>query len=450
MHDMENRGGSAVPHDRPALSASWRALAVLFPVGLFNYFDRALIGILQIPMKAELGLTDTQLGILLGAAFGLVYTICGLPAGWLADRFSRKPVLLWALVIWTSLTALTSMAGNFFTVLLCRMGVGVGESACSPVTHSMVSDLFPRDSRSKAVAIWALSLPIGSMAGLLVAGWLQAIIGWRATFAVCGLAGLLIVPLLAFCFREPQRGRWDPVVTDTSPKPSLGALFRLTWQSPAYRYIAIGSAFHLVTLYAAAAWTPQFYARAHGLSTAQIGVVMGLIAGLGGFVGMALTARISEPLVRRDDRWYVWMPAIASALLIPGLAIQLAVPSTAVSIGAGFVCNALLMVFYAPLIAATQSLMPARLRTMTGALYVLIGGVFSTAVGPLMVGAASDALAAYNLDAALVIRLSLAVSMVGTLLSVPFLLLAARTIREEFSNPGHTSKPGVEVPGRAI
>lgn len=401
--DITAQPSAAVPP-----RSQW-ALALLFVIGVVNYLDRTIIGILQIPMKTELGLSDTQLGLLLGASFALVYTTMGLPLGRLADRTSRKFVLAGALLVWTGLTTLTGFAQSFALLLICRIGVAVGEAGAAPISHSLISDLFPRDRRAGAISIWAMSLPVGILLGFLLGGWLSAALGWRDAFLYVGLAGMLLVPVTMLGLREPKRGSYDGPTRDEA-LPPLRQVFGAMWQSRSYRTALGATALHMFSFYAISIWLPQFYARAHSLPIEQVGAVMALLGGVGGMIGMAAAGYISDRAGRRDARWYMWLPAIASAFLVPLSLLQLWTPNLTVSVAIGVLSGAAFQLFFAPMIATTQSLMSARVRTFTGAFYVFFVNVFSMALGPLAVGIASDRLGGAPTDLAF----AMSVCLIGT------------------------------------
>lgn len=412
---------------------SWVALAVLFLIGVFNYLDRTIIGILQIPMKAELGFSDTQLGLLLGASFGLVYTTLGLPLGRLADRTSRKGVLAGALILWTGLTTLTGFARSYSGLLACRVGVALGEAGCAPITHSLISDYFPKHRRATAVSLWALSLPLGILLGFLLGGWLSTALGWRHAFLYVGLAGMLLAPIMLIVLREPTRGAFDGVA-EAQPLPPVKQVLRVMWNCRSYRLILAATALHLFAFYAVSTWLPQFYARAHGLSIKSVGVYMALIGGVGGFIGMACAGYLSDRFGSRDARWYVRLPAIASLLLAPLNLLQLYSPSLMTSVVVGMANGALFQIYFAPMIATTQSLMPSRVRTFTGAFYVFFVNVFSMSLGPLVVGLLSDRLGG-GPDA---LTLAMSVCLVGTVAASGIYFRVARTLREDLiATPAH-------------
>lgn len=412
---------------------SWRALAVLFVVGIFNYLDRTLLGILQIPLQKELGLTDTQLGMLLGVSFALVYTTFGLPIGRLADRTSRKTVLSACLFLWTGLTALTGFATNFLTLLVCRMGVALGEASCAPITHSLISDYFPKRRRATAVALWAASLPIGVILGFLLGGWLSTTLGWRRAFIDVGIIGLFLVPIVYFLLYDPQRGAFETEPAGDRAMPPLSRIAKLMWQTKSYRYILIAAALHLFSLHAVQIWVPQFYSRVFDLPVADVGMTMALIAGGGGLIGMFLGGWLVDRMSQRDQRWYVWLPALSAAILTPLAFIQYWTDSLTLSIVTGIAAGALFQLFFAPMIAVTQSLMPPHVRTFTGAFYVFFVNIFSMSLGPLFTGILSDLFGADPKVGDESLRLSLTLVQIGCVLAIGVFVFAGRTLKEDLA-----------------
>ena len=190
-------------------TASYRAwvLFMLVVVYIFNFIDRQIIGILAVPIQAELAISDTQLSLMGGLAFALFYTILGIPIAWLADRKNRTWIMTIALIAWSSMTALCGFAQNFVQLFIARLGVGVGEAGGVAPAYSLISDYFPSNQRSRALGIYAFAIPIGSALGMLIGGVLTNLIGWRLTFIVVGVLGLAIAPLFKMTVKEPKRGR---------------------------------------------------------------------------------------------------------------------------------------------------------------------------------------------------------------------------------------------------
>jgi MFS family permease len=187
------------------------ALLLLVIVYTFNFIDRQIVGILAVPIKADLGLSDTQLGLMGGLAFALFYTGLGIPVAMLADRFSRTWIITGALVIWSGMTAACGLAGNFWQLFLARLGVGIGEAGGVAPAYSLVADYFPPHQRARALSIYSFGIPIGSALGILFGGFIASKIDWRFAFFAVGLAGIAIAPIFRLVVKEPPRGRFDPV-----------------------------------------------------------------------------------------------------------------------------------------------------------------------------------------------------------------------------------------------
>jgi len=195
-------------------------LAVLFLGYVVNFIDRSILSILLEPIKIDLGLSDTELGLLGGLAFALFYATLGIPIASLADRWSRVKVLAISMVIWSGMTAACGLASNFIMLLLARIGVGVGEAGASPPSHSLISDYFPIETRATALSIYALGIPFGSMVGNFVGGWGAEEFGWRVTFYLVGVPGIFVALLIFMTLREPPRGMSEKKTVAPAPAPT--------------------------------------------------------------------------------------------------------------------------------------------------------------------------------------------------------------------------------------
>jgi len=372
----------------------WFALGVLFVVALFNYIDRSILSIMQVALKRELHLSDTQLGALTGLAFAIFYTTGALPIAWLADRVGRKYVLTAALTVWTLMTAVSSLAGGFVSLMTCRIGVAVGEAGCVPTSHSLISDFFPRHRRALAMAVWGLSLPLGAMLGVFLGGQLTVAFGWRATFAIIGVCGLALAPILLL-LREPPRGRFDgaPGEGASAHSRTVAQSLALLWNLRSFRYLCIGEGLQAWAQAGMLAWNAPFYSRLHHMPLAQIATVLSLIIGLSGAAGTFLGGALANSMARRDVRWYMRIPAIAAFTTVPFALVQYFTPDPILSLAAAVVPAATVNVYLAPCNAMSQSLVPADMRALTSAVLVLFASVIGQGFGPLTVGALSDLLA---------------------------------------------------------
>ena len=316
----------------------WLVLAILFGVAVLNYIDRTLLSILQVPIKEELGLSDAQLGALTGLAFAIFYTTLAVPVARLADRAVRKSVISASILVWSAMTAMTSLAQNFAILVFLRIGVAVGEAGSVPASHSMISDLFPIHRRASALAAWGMSYPVGTMLGFALGGWLAANIGWRDAFFWIGMVGVVGAPLFLLLVREPTRGRYDPPAQSRDePPPTLEALRHL-WNLRCFRSLALAGALSAYVQNVMLAWNAPFYSRVHDLPLADIAQWLALINGLGSALGITLGGHLSDRLGRRFTKGYLIAPAVGMLLLGPIGVVQYAVAPVTLSLLLGIVC----------------------------------------------------------------------------------------------------------------
>ena len=370
-------------------------MLMLFLVSTFNYVDRTIISILQVPIKQELGLSDTQIGALTGLAFALFYTTLSLPIARLADRANRRNIIVISLVVWSAMTALSGLARNYLMLVLFRIGVAAGEAGSVPASHSTIADYFPAERRATALAVWGLSLPVGLMAGYGISGILAQHFHWRTVFAIVGGAGIAIAPLVWLLAKEPQRGRYDPPAVKDGPAPasvleSLRALAgkRVLWM------LMLAAGMHGFTQYSLMNWTVPFYVRIHGMSLSQVGLYMGVASGVGGAIGMFVGGVAADRMGQRDEKWRVWVVGLSILGMAIAVSGQLLVANTNTSLVLGFLGNILMIAYYGPIVAVVQSLVSPRERAFIGALLLLVFNIIGLGLGPFLTGALSDFLSA--------------------------------------------------------
>ncbi|MBV8684358.1 MAG: MFS transporter, partial [Caulobacteraceae bacterium] len=212
---------SATASVRPwAPSETYRSVVLGFLVAAYtiNFVDRSVIGIIGQAIKVDLKITDTQLGLLGGMAFAILYTVLGVPIARAAERFNRVTIISLAMVVWSGFTAACGFAGSFLSLLALRVGVGVGEAGCSPPAHSLISDYYEPRRRASALSVYAFGIPLGGMIGAVAGGWLAKTVGWRAAFMVVGAPGVVIALLLKLVVREPPRGASEMVERPIGPE----------------------------------------------------------------------------------------------------------------------------------------------------------------------------------------------------------------------------------------
>ncbi|MEK9890793.1 MAG: MFS transporter, partial [Gammaproteobacteria bacterium] len=286
------------------------ALGVLVVVYTFNFIDRQILSILLEPIKQDLGLSDSALGMLTGFAFALFYATLGIPIARFADRSNRRNLIAWALAIWSAMTAVSGLAQNFWHLLLARIGVGVGEAGCSPPAHSMLADYFPKENRATALGIYSLGIPFGILFGFIAGGWLNEFFGWRVAFFIVGVPGLLLAILVRFTLREPPRGMAEGRVADEE-QPTIMETFRFLWSKRSFRHMAVGGGLTAFVGYGVITWVPSFLIRSYGMNTGDVGTYLGLILGIPGGIGIALGGYLADRYGARDTRWYLWIVSVA-------------------------------------------------------------------------------------------------------------------------------------------
>lgn len=368
-------------------------LFLLFAVSVFNYIDRTIISILQVPMKRDLGLSDSQMGALTGLSFALFYATLSLPIARLADRTIRKRLVAASLAVWSAMTSLTGLATSFLGLVFFRIGVAAGEAGSIPATHSIIADLYPPKSRATALAYWGLSLPVGMMFGYAAAGALAEAVGWRLSFALIGIAGVVLAPIILLTMPEPKRGRFDPVpAPQSSANATTMQALRHLWQIRTFRYLVAAGTCQAFAWYSVNAWNAPFYVRVHGLSLGEASYYLALLNGVGSAIGMYLGGRLSDHFGNRDPRGRLRVVAIALVVMVPFALAEYLVQSTRLSLALGAVTLTLMLVYYGPIVAVAQLLVPATMRAFTSAVLMLVLNLVALGLGPLATGFMSDLL----------------------------------------------------------
>jgi predicted MFS family arabinose efflux permease len=399
-------------------------LAILTVVYVFNFIDRQILSILMEPIRLDLHLSDSELGLLSGLSFALFYASFGVPIARLADKTSRRNIIVVCLAAWSVMTAVCGFAQSFVQLLLARIGVSVGEAGASPSSHSMIADLFPHGRRSTALAIYATGIPIGTLIGLSVGGLINQAFNWRVAFMVVGLPGLIAAALVALTIREPVRAG------AAAGSVHSGALREL-WAISSYRRLTLAASLHAFTAYAALQWNPAFLIRIHGMRTGQVGLWLGLIVGVTGTIGTLGGGYLADRLGRRDARWYAWLPALTIGCGIPFyLAAYLA--SGASSALLLLIVPALCAnCFTGPVFGAVQSLAPLRTRALAAAVLLFIISVVGLGLGPLTVGIVSDLLKSkLGRDS---LRWAMCSAAIAELAAIVVFLRAASSLRRDLA-----------------
>jgi MFS family permease len=368
-------------------------LLVLVLVYTFNFIDRVIVGILAPPIKADLGLTDTQLGLLGGTAFALFYTALGIPIARLADRYSRVWIMTVALALWSGFTALCGFAHSYAQLFLARIGVGVGEAGGVAPAYSLVADYFPREQRARALAVYSFGIPIGSALGLLFGGVIASQVDWRAAFITVGLAGLVLAPLFKLTVREPPRGQFDPPAVSTV-RPGFVDVARAVARKPAFWGLSLGAACSSIMGYGLFFWLPSFFVRSYGLSLIEVSVGFGSIALLGGVPGIWFGGMLADRHGARSRAAYALVPAVAFVVSLPFLFAGALASNVWFSFVSFALLYALSLAWLGPVISAIQHLVAPAMRATASAIFLFVNNLIGLGAGTVILGAISDGLTA--------------------------------------------------------
>jgi len=387
------RIGPLQDDDERLLSAGYKRLFVgmSFLVATFNFADRSVLAVLAQPIKHSLALSDFQLGILQGVAFALLYALLGLPIGRLAERYSRVKILSAAILFWSLMTTACGFIGSFMQLLLCRVGVGMGEAGAQPATFSLVSDHFPRERRASAMSLILLGTPVGTFFGATLGGVVAAHWGWRAAFFALGIPGLIVGLLVLLLLREPRRGLADNAPREPTPLPNFGAFLRVVGRKRGLLFVILGGALAGFGMTAISQFLAVYLARIYQLPVQQAGALYGTISAIALGCGLLIGSFGTDWLSQRGDRrWPAWGPAIA--LAIAPMLYWVAFNTPSILWGSVMLCisGAALLSYYGPTLAMIQNLLEPRMRATGAALFAICYTIFGSGLGPAAVGWMSD------------------------------------------------------------
>ncbi|MDE2596894.1 MAG: MFS transporter [Sphingomonadales bacterium] len=382
-HPSAHSGAAAL---RP-LTNRWLVLSLLVLIAVLNYADRFLLSGMAQPIKSAFGIGDAMMGLLMGPAFALLYTIFTIPAARLADTRSRVMIIAGGCAVWSLFTALSGMAADAWLLALARVGVGIGEAAYQAPAAALVAAYFPIEQRGKALAMLGTAIYFGQIAGLAGGPAMAEQWGWRSAFYALGLTGLIVAAAAALIIREPQR---ETVAGSAPVAPPLAAVLRRIVATPSIRLIALLMAFGMLSGMTFGLWGPALFERAYGLSNKEAGSTFAFTFGLPGLVGMILFGALADRLARRSQAAVLGLGAAsiaATSTLILGivwtdsLALARALAIPAGLLGGGWSVGVL---------ATLQYLLPNALRATGTGVVLLISGFLGSVIGPVLAGQMSD------------------------------------------------------------
>ncbi|MDX1893095.1 MFS transporter [Mycolicibacterium sp. 050158] len=365
---------------------AWAAVGVLALAGTLNYVDRFLPGVLAEPIKHDLALSDTAIGVINGFGFLIVYAVLGIVIGRLADRGLFGAVIAGCLTLWGSMTMLGGAVQSGVQLALTRVGVAVGEAGSTPAAHAYVARNFVPDKRSAPLAVITMSIPLASAASLLGGGLLAESMGWRMAFVVMGGISVLLAPLVLWVVGSGQ---------SLPTRPPRDRTAALNWwdllRKPSFLAMVAGTALVSAAGYSLTTFAPAYLMRARGMSLGEVGVEYGVAAGALGVLGLLIVGRIADRLATRDPRWLLWIVVILIAALLPASALAFVVDSRTWCVWLLALAYVIGTAYLAPSIAAIQRLVLPEQRATASAIFLFFNATLG-AVGPFLTGVISDSL----------------------------------------------------------
>jgi MFS family permease len=444
----------------PPTGYAWYVVVVLTIAYVFSFLDRQILSLLVEPIRADLNISDTQMGMLQGLAFGIFYTVLGIPLGRLADRRSRRGLIAAGITIWCLMTAACGLARNFFQLFLARVGVGVGEASLNPAAFSLISDYFPREKRARPMSFYNMGVSLGAGIAMVLGGQIIAwvykqpplnvpmvgeLFQWQMVFLLVGLPGLLVVVLM-LTVKEPSR---KDVISIDGQNPGgqipLKTVVRFLWERRAtYLTLFIGMSVVTIIGYGYFSWIPTMFLRTWDWPISKIAFAYGVILLIFGPLGVNLGGWLA-------DRWYnkgrraahMRVTLLGACILVPGsvLVPLMPTPELAVLMLAPATVGGALPTATAG--AALMMIVPNQMRAQTTAIYYFVISVLGLTLGPLLIAVVTDSV--FGDPGALRYSISIVSGVAGSIALI-FLFLNIRHYRssvieaDEWSTAAASSK----------
>lgn len=432
----------------PTNGQSWFLVFTLMFFYIFSFIDRQIISLLVDPIKRDLNVTDTEVGLLQGISFAILYCTLGVPIGWLADRKNRKSIIAVGVIVWSLMATLCGMARTFGQLFLARIGVGVGEAALSPAAYSMITDAFPKEKLGRAFSVYNMGISLGSGIALLVGGlvvgavsvegntYVLPLIGevraWQFVFIVTGAPGLLL-PLLLLLVKEPnRRGLIKTEATATKPASTnipLSQVLKFMWTNGHfYSLHFVALALMSMLGYAVGAWLPTVISRTYGVSPAEVGKVLGLSTVFINTTGIFLAGRLCDRLTTKGYTDAPIRVVMGVAILV---AVSSAVPAFMPTVTLAYIFMALAGLPFHGYVAmgpmAVNMVTPNQMRAQVSSVYLFVNALLGMGVGPALVPFISD----YIIKDPMQIRWALSIVVAGAGSLAAILLWFERSVFRE-------------------
>jgi len=428
-----------VRHQRPPQTVAYRnyLLGVLVLIQAYNFMDRQALGLVLQNIKMDLSLSDTRLGLLTGIPFAMFYSVLGIPIARWADRGNRVTILSMSVALWSVMVALCGKVTDFAQLMVLRAGIGVGEAGSFPPAQSLIPDYFKRAERPWAMSIYMLAGPGSTIVGLFVAGWLNQMYGWRAMFMLLGLPGLVLAPAAWLTLREPRQSRpagaapvtslpMDPVEPGSTVQPNLYEVARTLWVNRSFRRMLGFFCVQYFLSFGLGQFQPAFLMRSFGLNTGELGTWYALVFGLSGLLGIYAGGRLTGRYAANNERLQLRVAGVTYCFYTLTSVVAYLSSNRYLFFGLIAVGTTVLNLLTGPMMAILQALVPPSMRAVSGASLFLVANLIGTGLGPLAIGALSDAFHAWL--GAESLRYALLAASPGYLLGSWFLWQASRTV----------------------
>lgn len=427
---MADEQPGATPHS--AVRRPWLGLSVLMVVYVLNFMDRQIIAVLIEPIRRDIPMSDTEIGLLTGTLFAVFYGIVTIPIAMLADRYNRVRIVAVACFLWSSFTALSGFATSFLVLAIARIGVAFGEAGGVAPSLSVLGDYFHPKKRALAIAIFTTGSPIGILAGTMIGGLAAAAFGWRAVFIGAGVIGILVIPLLLLLAPEPVRGTFEKGGKLEGKPPSLWWTIKLFFRLPTLGWMAVSCGLFAMAANALITWMPALLMRTYGMSLQEVALYYGPMVGISLMLGLLFSGAIVTRFAQRTPKAYGVVPAVAVLICAPTFAAALLAPTWQTALMLLFIPVALINFVVPPALTLVQNLAPATARSTASALLMLVLNLVGIGLGPLLVGAVSDAVSAGMGDMGL--RYAMIVTMLPIMLMTSAsLFIASRYIKADLA-----------------
>lgn len=403
-------------------------LLILSLTATSSFVDRNVLGVLIEPIKAEFHATDTQIGLLTGFSFALLYALLGLPVARWADRGHRPRIIALAMALWSAMTLLSGYAGSFAQLALARVGVGIGEAGALPPAQSLIADHFAPRTRGRAFAVFTLASTVGYLLAYGGGGWIAAHHGWRAAFLAMGAPGILLALLVLFGIGEPRQAL--PPRAMRRPPESVAVSLGILFGKRAYRLILGSMILYYALAYGALTFTVPFILRVHHRPLAETGAVFGGVAAAAALAGTVVGGIAVDLLARRDQRWLCWLAALGLSAAWPLHLLAFVTASISVLYTALFVAIALLSAAIPAQLTALHAVIGSTRRASAIAVAYFFTNLLGLGLGPLITGRLSDALAA-SVGPGEALRIALLIMITLFVPSAALMVAAARRISGE-------------------